>query len=420
MNPFFLSIFLGVLTWLLLFIITPAQVTYSMNLETLLFVVASYISLVLGFVIYNPKTIKKSTILFTKRTIFYISIFIIICYIIRFIDVFYYRQFRFSNTISRNRELAGNGSQNLVFIVSSVFKSLYFAPLLLLLSAKIKTRWLLFLSSLLFILPLLEAILRGSRSVVFQSFVFLVIILVITKTIKFSKQNILFFFISLGILFIASTQILLNREGPKNENPYKYLVEKAIYNDFYKPKQAIIDYMNDESISNNNKKIRLSALQIGQYYTHGLFEFDYVVKHYQKEPFKKQYGKYTFQVFPKFTNRFGLTNHNLENIYLASPRGYTFISFFGGMYLDFGWFALILFFLLGVFQKISYQKIKNKVFIFAPLFVFLLFTNFFMLTFNFFRGSGTYTLISCVIFAILFSFLLNTTNNKNYEKGIST
>ncbi|MEE9349731.1 MAG: hypothetical protein V3U80_06760, partial [Flavobacteriaceae bacterium] len=194
----------------------------------------------------------------------------------------------------------------------------------------------------------------------------------------------------------------------------------AIYNDFYKPKQAIIDYMNDESISNNNKKIRLSALQIGQYYTHGLFEFDYVVKHYQKESPIRQYGKYTFNVLPKFTNVMGLTNYDLHKIYRASPRGYTFVGLFGGMYIDFGWFALILFFMMGAFQKFCYQQMKNNSFAFAPIFVFLLFTNFFMLTFNFFRGSGTYTLISCVIFAILFSFLLNTTNNKNYEKGIST
>lgn len=401
-QPFFISLFGGILAWLFIFGITPAEVTYSLAYETIGFVTLSYFFLILGYSIVPKFHANKSSVI-SKKLILYSIVFVFVCFLIRFIDIFYFRGLRFLNSIYSNRMLATHGKQNLIFIGASVFKSLYFVPLLLLLLSKIKSKKLLLASGLLFVLPLFEAVLRGSRSVFLISFLFFILILIVTKSITFSKKNIFIFGFSLLALFIISTQILMNREGPKNKNPYGYLVEKAIYNDFFKPKQYIIDYMNNPTVSSSKKKLSLSALQIGQYYTHGLFEFDYLVKHYQEKPFQMQYGKYSFYVFPKLTNHFNITHYNLDKIHLASPRGYTFISFFGGMYIDFGWFALIIMFVLGAVQKIIYNKVQQAQYYYAPLLIFLLFINFFMLTFNFFKGTGTYTLISCIIFAALSS-----------------
>jgi hypothetical protein len=414
-QPFYISVFAGILIWFIIFILTPATVTYSLSTETIWFVILSYLSLILGYVLTSNKKNKKIKLL-SERFILYLILFVFLCFFIRFIDIFYCRGFRFSNSIYQNRALV-DSSQNLLFILASVFKTIYFIPLLLLLLLKVKNKKLFILSYLLFVLPLFEAFLRGSRNPFFQSFLFFILILIYTKSIKFNKKNLFLFIISSIVLFFISSQILINREGPKNKQPYVYLVEKAIYNDFFKPKQCVIDYMNNNNISNSEKKISLTALQIGQYYTHGFFEFDYLIKYYQKNAFQKQYGKYTFNVFPKFTNIFHLSNVDLSKVNKASPRGYTFISFFGGMYIDFGWFALIIFFLLGAIQKMIYLKVKQNYFVFAPLFIFFLFTNLFMLTFNFFRGSGTYTLISCIIFALIFSVKFKA--SKIYEKGIS-
>lgn len=420
-QPFYISVLGGILLWFLFFFITPAKVTNELDTSTILFIVASYLSLIAGYFFtdfkFNP--IKKSQ---RTKSLGFIFLLIIVAFLIRYIDLFLVRKLTFSNSILENRILAGEPPQNLIFIFASVFSSLYFVPLLLGLLNKNKNRVYLLVAIVCFLLPFPEAILRGTRKPFLYSFLFLILILVYTKRIKFNKKTLLLIFSSCIILFIVATNILMKREGPKNKDAYHHLIENAIYNDLFKPKQKIIDYVNNNKVSNSKKAIIISAMQIGQYYAHGVFEFDHVIKHYKKNNFEKQYGKYTFQVLPKFTNRLNLSNYNLNKIYLASPRGYTFISFFGGMYIDFGWFALIFMFILGVIQKAIYQKIKQNYFIFAPLFLFLLFTNFFMLTFNFFRGTGTYTLISCIIFVILSSYLmrLKETKPELHEKGIST
>ncbi len=380
-----------------------------MKTETLVFIVLSYLFIILGYIL-TPSINKNKPIKLQIKCVVYIIVFVLLCYSIRFIDLFYYRGLRFSNTIHQNRMLAIKGSHGVFLILASIFKTLFFVPLLLLLFQKITNKRLIIIAALLFILPLVEAVLRGSRSPFLQTFVFFIIIVLITNSIKFTKRNILFFITAIGMLFFISTKILMKREGPKNENPYKYLIEKAIYNDFLKPKEKIVRFMNNKEVPNSQKKMALSALQIGQYYTHGVFEFDYVVKYYKQNKYKRQLGKYTFYVLPKFTNKYKISNVDLEKISKSAPRGYTFISFFGGMYIDFGWFSLLVMIALGAIQKIVYNKVKQKQYYFAPILIFLLFTNFFMLTFNFFKGTGTYTLISCIIFAVLLS-------NLKYLKG---
>lgn len=416
--PFYASILGGILVWIIIFLITPALVTKPVLNETVLFVVGSYLALISGYK-FRFKS-KVNTFNLSERSLFTLISFIVICFVFRYIDLFFIRGLRFSNTILQNRILAESSSNSILLIFASVFKSIYFIPLLLILLLKDRNKSLLIVSVLLFLLPFPEAILKGTRSTFFQSIIFLSLILVFTKTLKITlKSFLMFVVIAIGLFFI-STQILAKREFVKNKNPYGYLVEKARYNDLLMPKQSIINYMNEAGNSNFNKKIGLSALQIGQYYTHGVFEFNYVIDYYKKNPFKKQYGKYTFSVIPKFTNKIGVSNYDLHKIYLASPRGYTFISFFGGLYIDFGWFALAFFFLLGILQKYLFIQVTNKRYSYAPLLVFLLFTNFFMLTFNFFRGSGTYTLISCVIFVLIYELTFKKLSNKFNEKSIST
>ncbi len=420
---FYFSILGGILIWFFILLISPVYIVNEISNQTFLFISLCYTSLIVGYVLSFRVLKRKETINPRKEVVIPINIikvityFIILCFIIRYIDIFYFRSLRFSNTIYQNRFLFKNGEYNFIFIVSNVFKTLYFVPLLLISLVKKKNNFLFFLSISLFFFPFLEAVLMGSRSPFLQSFVLLTIILFFTKKIKFNKKTFLFLITSLLVLFIISTQILISREGPKNKNPYSHLVKNAIYNDFLKPKSEIVDFMIDPNVSNLKKNVALSGLQVGQYYTHGVFEFDNLLRYYEHNHFKKQYGKFTFFVFPKFTNYLNLTKINIDEINKSSPREYVFITFFGGLYLDFGWSGLIVIFLLGYLQGIVSKKITIKNYYYAPLFIFFIFTNFFLLTINFFRGAGTYTFISCIIFAVILSYLIKLKLN---EKGIST
>lgn len=409
---YYLSLLGGVIVWFIIFILTPAEVINPLSNETISFVLISYFFLILGFTLKKFKfQIKKNNI--NQKNLFWISMFIIVCFILRYFDLFVLRNLSFSNNIHENRILSEKSSGNVFLIGASIIKSLYFVPLLISCIQKKYSSCFFWFGLLFFLFPVPEAILKGSRSIILTSFLYLILILFFTRKIVLNKKTLTLIALTFIGLFVIGTNILMKRESPKNKNAYNHLIEKAIYNDFFKPKQKIIDYVNNEQVSNTKKAMTISAMQVGQYYCHGVFEFDHIVKYYKKNDYQRQWGKYTFFVFPKFTNQMGLTNYDLSKINHASPRGYTFITFFGGMYLDFGWFALLFMFLLGVVQKMVVELVKKQHFIFAPLYLFFLFTNFFLPTFNFYRGTGSYLFVSCICFATLFYFVLKKPTMSN-------
>ncbi|MCF6349958.1 MAG: hypothetical protein L3J23_02875 [Flavobacteriaceae bacterium] len=259
-------------------------------------------------------------------------------------------------------------------------------------------------------MPFPEAVLRGSRRIVFQPIFLAILILFYFKIIKLNWKNTIYLTIVTTLLFSLATIILIKRESVKDKDVYLHLIKNARYNDLLKPKEKIIKYIKDNKKSDFSKSVIISSMQIGQYYTHGIFEFNYILKYYKNKKFEKQLGKFTFFVIPKFINKIGIYNVNVNN--KISPREYTFISFFGGMYLDFGWFALVFMFALGAIQKIIFVQVKSNNIYFLPIFIFLIFINFFMLTFNFYRGTGTYTLMSCLLFALTFSYKRNLFRSK--------
>ena len=105
----------------------------------------------------------------------------------------------------------------------------------------------------------------------------------------------------------------------------------------------------------------------------------------------------------KLLEIYNISNTDLESIQRSNPRVYTFITFFGGLYIDFGWFGLVIMFLFGMFQKILFNKVKQKKPQYLPLFLFFIFINFFMLTFNFFRNTGVNILTVNIVFIIFVS-----------------
>ncbi len=110
------------------------------------------------------------------------------------------------------------------------------------------------------------------------------------------------------------------------------------------------------------------------------------------------------------------TNINLKEIQQSPPRTGVYTTFFGPIFIDFGWFSLVFIFFFGVFQKLIHNKILQGRFQFTPLLFYLLIINFFMPVFNFINGAqGLYNLISFGFFAIIYILLTGKLklSNKN-------
>jgi len=402
-SPFFLSIFLGIICWLFVFIISPVEVVFPISFKVVVFILLSYICMITGYLIVpkaNYSKLPDQSIIW-KPTIKTLILVVLLSFLIRYVDLFVFRGVRISFTIAQNRMLLDANPPKFIFILASVTRYLFFVPILLLFHSKIKSNKLLIFCLFLFLLPFIEGVIRGSRNSFFYPSILLIFSFLYYKKIKFKKLHIGILLLLFSVLFVIATVILKKREIIK-EQDYKNF-NLAMYNDFLKPKKSILKKIHS-SENIKTKQLLISGLQTGQYYTHGVFEFDNLVRTYHKnDSLNFQFGKYNFFNFIKFSNKLGITQLDLSKIQNANPRGYSFITFFGGLYIDLGWYGLVFMFFFGAFQKILFNKVKQKKPQYLPLLLFFIFTNFFMLTFNFFRNTGVSILTVNIVFIICVS-----------------
>jgi len=411
-SPFFLSISLGILCWLMVFIIFPIQVVFPISSKVVVYILLSYVSIITGYLIVpngNYSKHSNQTIIGVPM-IKVLILVVLLSFLIRYIDLFLFRGVRISYPIAQNRMLIDTNPAKFIFILASVTRYLFFVPILLLFHSKIKSKKLLIFCLFLFLLPFIEGVIRGSRNSFFYPSILLIFSLLYYKKIKFKKLHVGILLLLFSVLFVIATGILKKREIIK-EQDYKNF-NLARYNDFLKPKKSILKKIHS-SENIKTKQLLISGLQTGQYYTHGVFEFDNLVRTYHKnDSFNFQFGKYNFFNFIKFSNKLGITQLDLSKIQNANPRGYSFITFFGGLYIDLGWYGLLFMFFFGALQKYLYNQVQRQRIELLPLLIFFLFLNFFMLSFNFLRGNGVSMIMASLIF-ILVVYIKNKITVKN-------
>lgn len=400
-SPFFLSISLGVVCWLLVFIIFPIEVVFPISFKVVVFILLSYICMITGYLIVPKKNYSKlpNQLIIGSTMIKILILVVLLSFLIRYVDLFLFRGVRINFTIAQNRILLDANSPNFIFILASVTRYLFFVPILLLFHSKIKSKKLLIFCLFLFLLPFIEGVIRGSRNSFFYPSILLIFSLLYYKKIKFKKLHVGILLLFFSVLFLMATGILKKREIIKQQDYQNFNL--AMYNDFLKPKKSILNRIHS-SENIKTKQLLISGLQTGQYYTHGVFEFDNLVRTYHKnDSLNFQFGKYNFFNFIKFSNKLGITQLDLSKIQNANPRGYSFITFFGGLYIDLGWYGLIFMFFFGAFQKHLYDQVQRQRIELLPLLIFFLFLNFFMLSFNFLRGNGVSMIMASLIFILV-------------------
>jgi len=190
--------------------------------------------------------------------------------------------------------------------------------------------------------------------------------------------------------------MLENREEIESQRYYSTIFD-AQYNDFVPPNEKARNFIL-ESKSDFLRKLYFAKLHLGQYITHGVFEMDHMIAN--SPPVT--YGKFNSYILVKGANKLGLSEIELNE--LENPTGrITYLTFFGGLYIDFRWYALIIMFTLGYVQRKVFE-LSEYHYLWKPLIVLFCFSNFFLLTFNFIRAQ--FLLSICVYLLLLFLMLI--------------
>lgn len=333
-----------------------------------------------------------------------------LCFVLRWIDLFILRELSFTNGAIKNRNLShfNNHKSNIVFVLVSIFKSLYFFPFIIGLKSKNRFNFYTVCTILLLVFPLVEALALGNRKPFFELFLILMISIYYYKKPRINFKNISIVLISIMALMTISVNVLLKREESRKGSQNVYIeIINGRYNDILKPKEEVLGYLKDSTISSIKKDYSLIALQSGQYLTHGFFEFNHIIDRPDLEVTK---GAYTFYPFIKILNRVGLTR-NFDNVN-PSPRAYVYLTTFGSLYLDFRWFTVFFFFLFGVFQRYVYDKSFSCI-IHSPILIYLSIINVFLPIMNYIRGAGIYPIVGFIFLLVAHYFYLKKSNEKS-------
>lgn len=411
-KPLYFFLIFGILIWGFVFLLIPAHPAQGLSSITILYVFISLLAYFSGYFICKNqyKTLTPQSVLNKEiNNIIWIVIFLVfVSWIIRYFDLFFFRGVSFDNTIQQNRLALANGNDNFIFMLGAVFKELYFVPLLLTLLYLKENRRLIFVSSVLYLFPLLLPFLRGTRKDIFMVFIFLLITLIISKTISVKIKTILKIGISFIILNILFYNLLITRQTLENQTKSEVideLIEYPIYNDLLQPRASFKEKI--KSSTGYKKAILFNYLHTLQYYCHGIFELDYLINHKSKNNNYLK-GEYNFNLFLRALEKLNIINYDSSRVNALLPRESTYITFLGALFLDFGWFGIIAVFLLGVFQNIIDTKIKDKNVLYISLYVFFIVFNIFFPVINLLRGTGIYIVFSLLMVIFSFNILIKS------------
>ena len=408
-TPFKVSLY-GILFWLLLYFFASVNIKKPVGFYPFIYIISSYLFFMLGALCI--KTPKKVTLTLLeddkKKLLKFLYIIIIIAFlgfIFRFIDKFYLRGISFSVGSFENRELLTSSGPSMISILSAILNPFSFLPLFIYFYLGVRKMRLFAICLFLFFASSYEYITLSSRSGLFLIILFLITYLFYFKKIKINLTKIFLSVFFIGAFGVFMTNIFINRteevHGSK-EIAIKHILTKAGFNYTIEPKKEVITNV-IETDNDIYKALQLGYVNFSQYYIHGFFEFGYLYNNYEEE---HHYGAYSFHIFAKFFKTIFRTDMNLDKVQKSPPRIGVYTTFFGPIFIDFGWGAVVFMFLLGLFQKLIFNASMKGKFYYLPLVFYASIVTFFMPVVNFITtAQGIYIITAFCIFIFVYSIL---------------
>ncbi|ASM74629.1 glyco_rpt_poly: oligosaccharide repeat unit polymerase (plasmid) [Pseudosulfitobacter pseudonitzschiae] len=141
-----------------------------------------------------------------------------------------------------------------------------------------------------------------------------------------------------------------------------------------------------------------SFLPLAQYFTHPIFEFQILWEGAADQTYS--YGALLFAPYVKALSMFGVAT--VPDLFDLFPRVGIFTSFFGPLWVDFGWFSPLVMLVFGVLARLLGRQAQRGDIGAYPLYVYFCVILFFAPVVNFaISAQGMYTINAFIIFYIL-------------------
>lgn len=392
--------------WAILFFSSPLVVNINLNDTAYIFLFCCVISFILGVALVKEKSENRS---FPKSATKLKKLYFIVLYlatlglVLKLIDRFILRGISAAFNSFENREIMEDGGGNPVAILTSFLTPLGIIPIFLIWKYQFTVkRSLKIISFILFFAQLFDAILLASRSTIFVLFILFGLYLFYFKRVKITFVKgvgiiaiFLSFMLIMNYIYVERTKLFAG------DNTYDIVLNESNIN--YTVTSSNNFKTNFKTLNPTAQSLAFTYITTTQYFTHGMIEFPYLFENH-----KSNYalGSYTFSVYSRFLHKITGSSWDPRELENLTPRPGVFSTFFGPIFLDFGWFSLVFMIMFGMIVKVIYNKAKSgldwAIILYFYLFVVIVFSP----VFNFINGAGGIFILTSLI---LFYFISKST-----------
>lgn len=398
-------LFLGFVTYFVLWVVAPLQPTVEISGGAIFFIFLCAAAFVLGSQFANRirlrqkwKSTARNLVGRMENRLFWLMFTIGgTGLFLRFFDKYVLRGVG-SLTGSAAREILLESNASPLSLLSGVLYPFAYIPLFIYLGSSSigKSRMKFIGAAVLFLLPSIDALITFSRSfmLVSMAMMYFGVSITIFKGRALPRQLLIPLVVGGAAAVSSSAAIFLLRL-----EDMQFDVTDSVFLSGYaytlQPNQFTWELISGHSAT---ATVLAALLPILQYFLHSLYEFQILWSSPSQQIFS--YGALTFAPYVKALSIFGLAEN--ANLFELFPRVGIFTTFFGPLWVDFGYFSPLVMFVFGFMARRLARAARGGDLGAYPLYTYFCVVLFFAPVVNFLiSAQGMYNINAFVVFWLM-------------------
>ena len=399
----------SLLLWILLFFSAPLEININVNSIAILYIIINIIFFTLGTLLVRKRKYKTISIInyHKLRTLFNLILLVgALGLSLKLFDRLLIRGISWERGFIDNRDAMNGSSGGILAFLAALLSPVGLIPLFLYMKYKLKVSYLIkILCYILFWSYALDAILLGNRSSIFIVIFLYASYFSYVQNISITLRRLMkYIFISasflgfFGYMFFERSSELFG----DGVDIYQVVMDESAYNFTIKPTKEFRN--NFDNYNAVQKAVAFTYINTVQYITHGVFEFSFLYDNFKAN---HSLGAKTFWVYNRFVHLILLQNYSVEEVENLSVRVGVYETFFGSLFIDFGWFSILFMFCFGLIVKRVFLKAEQEDDASLLIYFYLALVILFFPFFNFIDGAGGIFILNAFILFTFIKYFMN-------------
>lgn len=388
--------------WSILFFTAPLVINIVINTDAYILIFFNVLAFILGSLFYRSRT---KGIIIPRSNKHIRKLFMIVFYLAvlgltaKFIDRFIIRGISIEADFFSNRETMEQEGGNALAILSAILTPMGLIPLFFMWKYKLRFNKLFkIIVFILFFAQLFDAFLLGSRSIMFVLFILIGLYLFYFKKLKLTvKKTTLLIMAFLSFMLLMNYIFLERTRAFAGDKAYEIALNQSNFNYTLTSNQEFKQEF--RKMNPVYQTFAFAYITTVQYFTHGMIEFSYLYGNFNQN---HSLGGYTFAVYDRFLSKITGGNFDAKKVQELAPRQGVYTTFFGPLFIDFGWVSILFMLFFGKIVRSIYEKARKgsdwAIVMYFYFFIVLMFSP----VFNFINGAGGIFILTSII---VFSFI---------------